>query len=78
MRPLGDSIYLRYSQEVMWKTEGMYGEALEESVNNGFSDPTKSQIGRDQLRKDVIKEKLSKRAVVKEDGPGECIFKRED
>jgi len=48
---------------------------------NGFSDPTKVQEDWDVKGKTswmIVKEKLSERAVVKEDSSDECVFKRED
>jgi len=49
-------------------------------VKNGFSDLTKEQIGWDQCRKKtsqmIIKERLSKRAVMKENGLGQVCFQQ--
>jgi len=50
------------------------------TVRNGFSDPTKVQkvrIDKEKTSRGFVREKLSKRAVVKEDGLGWCIFKEE-
>jgi len=49
-------------------------------VKNRFSNPTKLQIGQDQYRKDITKDhqgRLSKRAVMKENGLGQvCLQQR--
>jgi len=41
-------------------------------IKNGFSDPTKEQVGQ------IDKEKLSEMAVMKRMGSDECVFKREE
>jgi len=47
---------------------------------NGFSNPTKEQVGQDQQGKDLMNDhqgKLSKRAVMKENGLGQvCLQER--